>query len=253
LHKIPANTLFLGKNLVFMPECHSTNSFALKLCQQSPLTADGTVVITSNQTAGRGQRGSTWQSEPGMNLTFSVIFKPAFLSVNHLFYLNVFSALAIRDYLTAKGCPEVLIKWPNDIYVNNKKLCGMLVENQLKGNELSCAVIGFGLNLNQQQFEVDIASSLSLILGHPFDLQTELEMVLSLIEARYLQLRQNKLPALMEDYLQSLYWLNEVHTFSAHGDFFEGTICGVDSSGRLRVRVNEVERAYGSKEIRYER
>jgi len=69
LHKIPANTLFLGKNLVFMPECHSTNSFALKLCQQSPLTADGTVVITSNQTAGRGQRGSTWQSEPGMNLT----------------------------------------------------------------------------------------------------------------------------------------------------------------------------------------
>jgi len=76
----------------------------------------------------------------------------------------------------------------------------MLVENQLKGNELSCSVIGFGLNLNQQQFEVDIASSLSLILGHPFDLQTELEMVLSLIETRYLQLRQNKLPALMEDY-----------------------------------------------------
>ena len=114
-------------------------------------------------------------------------------------------------------------------------------------------MIGFGLNLNQQQFEVEIASSLSLILGHPFDLQTELEMLLSVIEARYLQLRQNKLSALMKDYLQALYWLNVVHTFSAHGDFFEGIICGVDSSGRLRVRVNEVERVYVSKEIKYER
>ena len=121
MHKISANTLFFGKNLVFMPECHSTNSFALKLCQQSPLTADGTLVITSNQTDGRGQRGSTWQSEPGMNLTFSVIFKPTFLSVNGLFYLNVFSALAIRDYLTTKGCLEVFIKWPNDIYFGNNE------------------------------------------------------------------------------------------------------------------------------------
>jgi len=194
-----------------MPECHSTNSFALKLCQQSPLTADGTVVITSNQTAGRGQRGSTWQSEPGMNLTFSVIFKPAFLSVNQLFYLNVFSALAIRDYLTAKGCPEVLIKWPNDIYVNNKKLCGMLVRISLKGMNW----VARWLVLTKPE----ISNSLKLTLPRRWALslvtrstcQTELEMVLSLIEARYLQLRQNKLPALMEDYLQSLYgWTKSI-------------------------------------------
>lgn len=253
MHKIPASTLFLGKNLVFMPECHSTNTIALEFCQQSMPVADGTVVITANQTGGRGQRGNTWQSEPGMNLTFSVILKPTFLSVNNLFFLNIFSALAVHDYLAGKGCTPVSIKWPNDIYVAEKKLCGILIENQIKGNELSVAVIGIGLNLNQQQFDADNASSLSLVLGHSVDLQTELEILLSLIEARYLQLRQNQLSRLMEDYLKVLYWLNEVHSFSAHGDFFEGTICGVDPSGRLRIRINEEERFYSMKEIRYER
>lgn len=253
MHKIPANTLFLGKNLVFMPECHSTNSFALKLCQQSPLTTDGTVVITSNQTAGRGQRGSTWYSEPGMNLTFSVILKPTFLPINNLFFLNIFSALAIRDYLINKGCHAVLIKWPNDIYVNDKKLCGILVENQLKGSGLNCTVIGIGLNINQQQFDVEIASSLSLVLGRTFALEAELELVLSMIEARYLQLRQNKLSVLMDEYLRVLYWFNELHSFSANGESFQGTICGVDQSGKLRVRINGKERLFDAKEITYER
>jgi BirA family transcriptional regulator, biotin operon repressor / biotin---[acetyl-CoA-carboxylase] ligase len=211
------------------------------------------VVITANQTAGRGQRGSTWQSEPGMNLTFSVILKPTFLSIKNIFYLNVFSALAVHDYVAEKGCPRVFIKWPNDIYVNEKKLGGILVENQLKGNELNCTVVGIGLNINQQRFDVDIASSMSNMLGRQFELQEELEILLSIIEARYLQLRQNKLSALMEDYLRVLYWLNEMHSFSANGDVFEGTICGVDQSGKLRVRINGEERLYGVKEIGYER
>jgi BirA family biotin operon repressor/biotin-[acetyl-CoA-carboxylase] ligase len=243
----------MGKNLIFMPECHSTNSFALKLCQQSPPVAEGTVVITSNQTAGRGQRSSVWHSEPGMNLTFSVILKPSFLSISDLFYLNIFSSLAIRDYLAEKGSNPVFIKWPNDIYVSEKKLCGILVENQLKGNQLNCAVIGIGLNVNQQQFSIDIATSLSLLAGREFDLQQELEALLSMIEARYLQLKQNKVSKLLADYLSALYWFNELHFFRAGDEIFEGVICGIDQSGKLLVRVDNVVRSYDVKEIVYER
>jgi BirA family transcriptional regulator, biotin operon repressor / biotin---[acetyl-CoA-carboxylase] ligase len=243
----------MGKNLVFMPECHSTNSLALKLCQQSPLTAEGTVVITSNQTAGRGQRGNTWHSEPGKNLTFSIVLRPNFLPVNDLFYLNIFSSLALHDYLSEKGCPSVNIKWPNDIYVQEKKICGLLVENLLQGNELNGSVLGIGLNINQERFDVDHATSLSVVLNRQLKLQEELEILLTKIEVRYLQLRANKLSGLMEDYLQAMYWLNEAHSFTSFGDTFEGTICGVDRSGRLRVRIGDRERVFETKEIRYER
>jgi len=252
LHKILANTLFMGKNLVFMPECHSTNSLALNLCQQSPFIAEGTVVITANQTAGRGQRGNTWDSEPGMNLTFSIILRPNFLATINLFYLNIFSALAIHDYLSEKGCASVFIKWPNDIYVADKKICGLLVENQIQGNELNGSVIGIGLNINQRHFVIENATSLSLVLDRQVGLQEELEILLSKIEARYLQLRAGKFSSLMENYLGVMYWLNEVHSFTAFGDTFKGTICGVDQNGKLRVRIKDDERVFETKEIRYE-
>jgi len=253
LYKILANTLFLGKNLVFMPECHSTNSFAIQLCQQSSPIAEGTVVITANQTSGRGQHGNTWLAEPGKNLTFSVILKPTFLSINDQFYLNIFTSLAIHDYLRDKGCPNLSIKWPNDVYVNEKKICGILIENQLLGNLLCNTVIGIGLNMNQQEFEIHRATSLSLTLDREFELQSELEILLSMVEARYLQLRQNKLTVLLEDYLRAMYWLDELHTFSSNGHDFEGTICGVDQSGRLRVKISSEEKVFGMKEISYVR
>lgn len=243
----------MGKNVVFMPECHSTNSFAMELCQQSISTAEGTVVITAHQTAGRGQRGNTWQAEQGKNLTFSTILKPTNLAVNDHFYLNIFTSLAIYDYLRGKGCSRISIKWPNDVYINEKKVCGILIENQLFGNLFSNTVIGIGLNVNQMQFEVNSATSLGLALDREFELATELEILLGSLEVRYLQLRQNDLEGLMEDYVRVMYWLNEEHTFHSEDCFFEGTICGVDQTGRLRVKIREAEKVFGMKEISYVR
>lgn len=252
MYKIPANTLFLGKNLLFMPECHSTNTFALDLCQQSLPIADGTVVITDNQTSGRGQRGNNWEVEPGRNLTFSVILKPTFLAVNLQFYLNIFTSLAIHDYLREKGCLRMAIKWPNDVFINEKKVSGILIENQVHGNLLANTVVGIGLNINQAQFlELKNATSLGLILNREFDLQSELEILLTMLEARYLQLRQGHLSGLMADYLRAMYWINEAHTFGSNGQTFEGIICGVDESGRLKLRINHEEKVFGMKEISY--
>src|SRR5690348_13137008 len=104
----------MGHSLVFMPECHSTNGEALRLLQDNPPVAEGTVIITDNQTAGRGQRGNTWESEPGKNLTFSIILKPTFLHPKDQFKLNMCVSLALHDYLTSQ-LQDVKIKWPNDM------------------------------------------------------------------------------------------------------------------------------------------
>lgn len=250
MYKIPANTVFMGKNLVFVPECHSTNDLALQLCQQRT-TSEGTVITTANQTAGRGQRGNTWHVEPGKNLTFSCILKPTFLTVKDQFYLNVIAALALHDYLIEKTNATIRIKWPNDIMVNNKKMAGILIENQIQGNTFSSAVVGIGLNMNQEAFSINTATSLHQVSNQIYDLNVELEQLLHKLEARYLQLKSGKQNTLLADYLNVMYWRHELHTFVANDQSFEGTIVGLDDLGRLRINTPQGDRVFGMKEIQY--
>jgi BirA family transcriptional regulator, biotin operon repressor / biotin---[acetyl-CoA-carboxylase] ligase len=250
LYKIPANTLFLGKHIVFVPECHSTNTLALQL-SQNPSMAEGTVVITNNQTAGRGQRGNTWESAPGMNLTFSVILRPAFLAVQDQFYLTIAASLALYDYLRAKTGDTIAIKWPNDILVHEKKICGILIENQIQGPRFIAAVAGIGLNVNQPHFNTGTATSIRQIIYADTDLETALHALLEHFEARYLQLRQQDYQALQAEYLSRLYARNERRTFSADETTFEGAIQGVDESGRLGVETPSGLKYFGIKEISF--
>src|SRR5690606_4392063 len=106
------------------------------------------------QLKGRGQRGAVWLSEHGQNLTMSVVFKPTFLTPQDQFYLNVVVSLAVRAVL-ASYCSEAFVKWLNDVLVHNKKVAGILIENQIKGNVLANSVAGIGLNVNQQSFPLD--------------------------------------------------------------------------------------------------
>lgn len=250
MYKIPANTLFLGKNIVFVPECHSTNTLAADLVEKAEM-ADGSLVITAYQSAGRGQRGNTWLVEPDKNFTFSIILKPRFLSVKDQFYLNRFVSLGLTDYLQNYFGEEVKIKWPNDILICNKKVCGILIENQLSGVQLTQSIVGIGLNMNQKEFGVTTASSLSVLTGKEFDLQIELEKLLSALEGRYLQLKQNKLDKLTSEYLQRLHWFNETHLFSSFDQPFEGEIIGTDEIGRLQIKSREGIRTFDVKEVSY--
>jgi BirA family biotin operon repressor/biotin-[acetyl-CoA-carboxylase] ligase len=250
LYKIPANTLFIGKKLIFVPECHSTNSLALEFSQHSDLV-DGTVVITDHQTAGRGQRGNGWEAEAGKNLTLSIILKPSFLAIKDQFFLNIFTSLAVCDVVADLTSIPAHVKWPNDIMVQGKKLSGILIENQLRGNLVSSTVVGIGLNVNQQYFGVSTATSLSLLLGRELLLNYILEELLVKIESRFLQLRQNKLALLKEEYLQSLYWRNELRMFSSSGKKFNGSISGIDELGKLAVATETGPRLFDMKEITY--
>lgn len=248
MYKIPANTLFLGKQVVFVPECHSTNTLALQLSHK-PSTTEGTVVITNHQTAGRGQRGNTWEAAPGMNLTFSTILRPAFLPVEDQFYLTIVVSLALHDYLGTKTEKPIAIKWPNDILVHEKKICGILIENQVQGSRLTTAVAGIGLNVNQQHFDTPTATSLIQITGKEEDLETVLHGLLECLEARYLQLRRQDHDSLKEAYLARLYARHEQRRFSSPRETFEGSIRGVDESGRLAVETADGLKYFGIKEV----
>ena len=250
MYKIPANTLFMGKNLVFMPDCPSTNTLALQMSQQSPVK-EGTLVITDNQTAGKGQRGNTWEAEPRQNLTFSLILKPGFLGINRQFYLNVVICLALKDYLKEKIPDTVYIKWPNDILVHEKKISGVLIENQLQGRVIANSVVGIGLNMNQKKFASESATSLALVTGEEQVLADELVSVLSHIEGRYLRLRAGEHNTLMDEYLASLYRRHEKHKFASDGKVFDGEILDLDEWGKLRIRIDDQVRVFGVKEVRY--
>jgi BirA family biotin operon repressor/biotin-[acetyl-CoA-carboxylase] ligase len=249
LYKIPANTLFFGKTLVFVPECHSTNSLASDLASKK--TAEGTLVITANQTAGRGQRGNTWSVEPGKNFTFSLVLYPKFLNVKDQFLLHQFVSLSLTDFLQNYFEQDVKIKWPNDILIRGKKICGILIENQLSGVQLTQSIIGIGLNVNQTQFEIQTASSMAALASREFDLSIELEKLMSALENRYLQLKQGKTEGLQREYLERMYWRNELHFFSAKEEKFEGKIIGTNEMGRLQIEVDKTIRTFDLKEVSY--
>jgi len=212
---------------------------------------DGLVVSTDHQTHGRGQRGNSWQANPGANLTFSVVYKPAFLAVGNQFYLNMIASLAIADVLQQNILQPVLIKWPNDIYAHSKKLAGILIENTIKGALLQHTIIGIGVNVNQEVFEHPQASSLRQLTNQRFELTEVLGQLLSRLEKYYLDLKQEKWRQLKQRYLEKLMWLNEVRQFEANGQKIEGVITGVNDWGQLMMRVGAEHKAFNLKEVAY--
>ena len=241
----------MGHSLVFMPECHSTNDEASRLIESNNNALDGTVVITNNQLSGRGQRGNTWLTEHGKNLTFSILIKPSFLLAKEQYYLNKVFSLGLFDYLTKNLEAEVKIKWPNDMMVSGKKICGMLIENHLQGQQIRHSIVGIGLNVNQQNFSVSTATSMGLQSGEEFLLDQALPELLECLEMRYLQLRSGKLDELDREYEKSLYWIGERHLFKKSDEIFEGVISGVDESGKLKVNIDGTTEYFDLKQIQF--
>ncbi len=250
MYKIFANTLFIGQRLVSVPECHSTNSLASELASQS-IPLEGTVVITSNQTAGRGQRGNTWETEAGMNLTFSILLKPSFLPVKNQFYLTIITSLAIADFLITKSIGEIKIKWPNDVLVRQNKICGILIENSIQGGSIQQSIIGIGLNINQKKFITPSATSVAALTNQNFNLNDALNSLLEKFEQRYLQLRGGKHGRLKKEYLENLFGLGERRLFTSGDRKFDGVIEGLSENGELIVRHDNRSELFSLKEISF--
>jgi BirA family biotin operon repressor/biotin-[acetyl-CoA-carboxylase] ligase len=247
-------THFLGQKLIYLPTCHSTNDIASSLLN-NPEVFDGTALITTRQTAGKGQRGNHWEAEPAKNLTFSLILKPDFLKVNQQFNLNIAISLGVYDLLTNYLPEKIKIKWPNDIYFStsglSRKLGGILIQNYIQGSRLDASVVGIGLNINQNDFKEQRAASLSLITGKTYALNEIFYELLSSLEKRIILLKEEKVEQLREEYFNVLYKFKQMAKYKSGKEFFEGKIVGVDEYGRLEVLIGEEVRIYNFKEIEY--
>ena len=148
-------------DIIWLQNVDSTNEEARRRFSE----CDNLSVLSAvSQTSGKGQRGNSWTSEPGANLTFSIILKDGYrIKAYDQFVLSEITALSVIDFLSFHGI-DSSIKWPNDIYVDKKKICGILVENSLRGEFVSSSIIGIGLNINQRNFDVNLPNPTSMIL-----------------------------------------------------------------------------------------
>jgi BirA family biotin operon repressor/biotin-[acetyl-CoA-carboxylase] ligase len=251
MYKLPANPLFPGRKVIFLTECHSTNDYLIQKVKEEFL-ADGSVVIADYQTAGKGMRGNTWISERGENLTFSILLRPVFLAASDQMLLNMACALGVADWLRKSVPGEVHIKWPNDVLLNRRKVCGMLIENQLHADKVAVSVVGIGLNINQVSFPFPHATSVRVESGIAYDLCGCFTDLIDRLDMRYGQLESGNRDAIKEDYLSLLFgWGREI-MFNGWSGAFPGTILGVDSAGRLEVRTPWGVRLFAFKEIAYQ-
>lgn len=246
------NTLIIGKKIIYLPSCHSTNDIAAELVHKG-LVEEGTVVITDNQVGGRGQRGSTWQSEAGQNLTFSVILKPVFLPVDQQFPISQTVALALFDFLSLYTS-DAKIKWPNDMYVSGKKLSGTLIENSIQGNTLSGSIVGIGININQTSFLSDRISSVANVTGESIVLQSGFQSVITFLDQRYNTLKMSRnYENIRLDYLENLYGYRQPVTLKYQNEIITGHVVGVADNGRILIQLQgrETVQDFGLKEIEW--
>ena len=232
--------------IVGLDSVDSTNRYCEAL--DLPKVGDFTCYWALEQTAGIGQRGNHWHSAPGENLTFSLVLHPTWLPAAEQFKLTQMLSLGVLDFLNdIKGFKDLkdfkdLIKWPNDIYANGGKVCGMLVSNKIVGDSMATAICGIGLNVNQREFPewVPHPTSLSLLTDKQFELEPTLTKLLDCIERRYAELKDGK--NLEPEYLSHLMNMGTAARYRHNGQELTATITGVDQHGRVLLTTEEGER-----------
>jgi BirA family biotin operon repressor/biotin-[acetyl-CoA-carboxylase] ligase len=239
----------IGRKIIFKETLESTNNYAAKLLQAGELS-HGTVIMSGEQTAGRGQRGAVWAAEPYKNLIFTCFLEYDKLSVANHQSITHFVSLALNDLLSFFGI-SASIKWPNDIVIGNKKIAGVLIENQLESSLLKSSIIGIGLNVNQIEFGGFNATSLKLEKNEDFSIENVSMKLIETLQERFNQLQFKNLEGLKTDYLNQLWLKNQLSMFEDATGVFEGKILGTDDFGRLIVEKNSEEKLYDLKEIKF--
>lgn len=247
-------TQIIGNTHIRLPAIGSTNAYALELISKSK-PVEGTLISTVDQTAGKGQAENVWESESGKNFTGSVILYPIFLHPREQFRLNQAISLAVWDTVHDLVGEEAKIKWPNDIYVGNRKICGLLIQNSITSQKIQSSVIGIGLNVNQTDFSTKIpnATSVKKEVGEERDLQKVIDLLCAKIGQYYLQLRTRNFDLINQAYLRRLYQF-EAEAFyqnTADGSVFSGKIIGTTSHGKLKIDTQTGERVFDLKEVKF--
>ena len=219
----------MNETFIHLNETHSTNSYLRELIMREKEQPEGTVVITDYQTAGRGQKGNSWESERGKNLTFSILLHPNHIPPGKQFILSQLISIAIVGVLK-KYDRHFTIKWPNDIYWKEKKIAGMLIEVDLTGSSLSNAIIGIGININQRHFKSDAPNPVSLtqITGKEHNLSELLEKILDSIVDAYNKYSPDNEEEIRQKYMALLFRNKGVYPY-LYGE-------GIEPNGQLILK-----------------
>lgn len=233
--------------IIELEEVDSTNIYINKV--------EGTnVVVTAEfQTAGRGQGTNSWECERGKNLAFSLKVSPTWMLPRFQYYLSMVGALALKDAL-ASLTEGITLKWPNDIYWNDKKISGTLILTSISGRHLQDMIFGVGVNVNQEKFLSDAPNPVSLkqILGHTVDRKTLLQSILERFNHYYEILHEGRYTEIALLYHESLYRKNGFFEYEDKGGRFEAEIIGVSENGHLQLRDRQgLERSYEFKEVKF--
>jgi BirA family biotin operon repressor/biotin-[acetyl-CoA-carboxylase] ligase len=237
--------------IIRLKETFSTNQYLREYIAGKYLP-EGSAVIADYQTAGRGQPVTQWESAPGANLTFSLILYPHWIPINQQFIIARMTALAVKETLDAYT-GDISIKWPNDIYWQQKKICGILIENNLSEQQLHSSIIGIGLNLNQTLFAGDAPNPVSLrqITGKEQDKEEVFNRFLRIFYNYYLQLLQEKEEEICIAYKAALYRREGFFTYCDAGGLFEARIRDIEPMGHLVLQLRNGEiRRYAFKEVK---
>lgn len=240
-------------DIVYHETLDSTNSFLYNLLNTDSDLKEGYVLRTGFQTTGRGQIGNTWESTGDRNLLASILLKPDW-PVEEQFVISKIICLALVELLNEMNLEDVRIKWPNDIYVGDKKIAGVLIQNVLKGKQIKASIVGVGLNINQEVFYSDAPNptSLSIELKKKYNVN---EILLRLLDK--LDLFYNKLLSQQKSEIDNLYkfllFRRNVNSkfVNSNGETFQGIIKEVTKSGQLVVKRDSYLQQFAFREIKY--
>ena len=243
--------LIIGQNTIYLDKVASTNDYLRELLSNFKPLAEGTAILAGEQFQGKGQRGSTWVSEPGKNLTTSILLKPHFLSIAQQFALSATVAIAVVNWLKRKTEQAVTVKWPNDIYVGNKKIVGILIENKLKGNKIEASIVGIGININQVNFDTATTITSLAVLTDKADYVIK-DLAVELFESiqqEYNNLSTQSWQSILDHYNESLFWRDQERPFLVAGEKKTGIIKAVGIDGQLQVLIDNKLQKFNIKEI----
>lgn len=237
---------------IYIPQTISTNVSLAEICSKG-ITENLTSVYSSFQTDGRGQRGNKWESEDGKNLLFSFVIFPKELPARKHFILLQITALALFDTLS-EYTEGISIKWPNDIYWKDKKICGTLIENDLSGMNIERSISGTGVNLNQKIFRSDAPNpvSLSLITGQEYNIETVLHKIMTYASGYYRMYENGENETIRKKYFDAIYRKDGFHTYKDGNGTFEAVIENIEEDGRLVLKDRDGNvKKYLFKEVAY--
>jgi BirA family transcriptional regulator, biotin operon repressor / biotin---[acetyl-CoA-carboxylase] ligase len=239
-------------NYIHLESVNSTNSYLFD--HRSSMEHKITVVTADYQIAGKGQGGNTWESEQGKNLLFSILIHPESILANCQFLISMAISLAVKDALNEYIVDDVRVKWPNDVYYKDKKICGILIENNLSGNSIKDCIIGIGVDVNQRLFLSNAPNPISMynILGYETDLGELLRRIVSRFDYFMQDIEKGECAIIKAQYLSVLYRRNGTHPYVDQNGAFMADLVTVQDDGHLVLKDSESRtRKYAFKEVKF--